>query len=436
MPLTDPSLPSFVRDVGPTYGGREAATERLLLAERDVDRLELVVGRGGDARRRSLVVGRPLTVGSHASCDVVLADRAVSARHCTLLRDESDTVWLEDLGSSNGTFVDGVRVARAALAVRARLRVGRTDLFLVGLERRRREELVAASPVMLALVDEVVRFASLTEPTLVRGPSGAGKEGIARLLHTRSARAAGPWVAVNAGALPRDLLESELFGHERGAFTGAQHTRRGVFEQADGGTLFLDEIGELDLDMQVRLLRVLETWEVRRVGGEEARKVDVRLVSATHRDLHDAVRRGTFRLDLYYRLAQLAVVVPPLSQRPEDIVALTDRFLGDLAGTEAPRVLTTRARDRLLVHPYPGNVRELRSILRRATASTAGIVDVVDIERAIESLGGAVPTTMLTSDSLDRLVREHGSVAAVARHLGVPRSTLRGRLARRLETER
>ncbi len=264
-----------------------------------------------------------------------------------------------------------MRVGSARLRVGARIRVGRTDLSLVARGERgdaRQHGLVAASPQMLKVLGEVEGYARLSWPVAIHGESGAGKEGIARALHGRGPRDGGPFVAINAGGLPRELVESELFGHERGAFTGATQVHKGVFEQADGGTLFLDEIGELPLDMQARLLRVLDTGEVRRVGAESAVRVDVRVVCATHCDLRAMVGTGAFRRDLYYRLTRLVIEVPPLRHRPEDIRALSEHFLDQIAAEVGPREIDEEAMSRLLAHPWPGNARELRNVLCSAAA--------------------------------------------------------------------
>jgi DNA-binding NtrC family response regulator len=233
--------------------------------------------------------------------------------------------------------------------------------------------------------------------------------------------------------LARELVESELFGHERGAFTGAVATHRGAFEQADGGTLFLDEIGELPLELQARLLRVLETWEVRRVGSESSVAVDVRLVCATHRDLRKLVHAETFREDLYYRLARLVVTVPPLRERPEDVEALADHFLREIENDVGKKVLSREARDRLLVYPWPGNARELRNVLSAAAASSpSGRIEWADIGRAMDRVAGPHCESRQGSTphaALHQVLEQHrGNVSAAARTLGMPRSTLRDRL--------
>ncbi len=407
-------------------------TEPLVLGldDRD-DELLLIVGRGPEARRIR-IDARPITIGSSPRSDLVLSDRTVSAAHCRIEPDRG-TAWVRDLGSRNGTWIDNVRTALGRVTPGSRLRVGRTELTVVDRGREgdaRRGGLVAASWQMIELLGRVETLARTTAPVLVFGPSGAGKEGIARALHARGPRAAQPFVAVNAAAIPRDLVESELFGHEKGAFTGADAMRRGVFEQADRGTLFLDEIGELPLATQARLLRVLDDWTIRRIGGETTRTVDVRLVCATHRDLRALVARGAFRADLYYRLVQAKLVVPPLAERPDDVKALAAHFLEQAEKTIGTRTLSRGALEALLAYGWPGNARELRSVVLGAATQSSGIVEAEDVRAAIAAIAGDDAFDELSSAGVRMLVEQHGSVSAAARAIGVARTTLRDRLAR------
>jgi DNA-binding NtrC family response regulator len=224
---------------------------------------------------------------------------------------------------------------------------------------------VAAS--MRRVLARVEELGKSDASVLVQGETGTGKELVAEALHEASARASGPLVVVDCASIPRELIETELFGHVRGSFTGAQSDRPGAFEAASGGTLFIDELGELPLDLQPRLLRVLEKQEVRRVGGNQVRRVDVRIVAATNRDLAREVAEGRFREDLYYRLAVVRLELPSLRSRPEDVVFLAERFLAE-AGAGAPLALTEATRARLLEHRWPGNVRELRNVVERGAA--------------------------------------------------------------------
>jgi transcriptional regulator with AAA-type ATPase domain len=392
------------------------------------------VGRGPDARRLRIKDG-PLSVGSGPDNDLVLHDPTVSGRHCRF-ELAGGALSVRDLDSTNGTFVQGLRVTRAELSAGARVRVGRTDLHVLARLEEGARSFVVASTDMQQLLMEAEQFARLPWPVLVLGPSGVGKEELAALLHRTGPRKQGPFVALNAGGLPRELVESELFGHEKGAFTGAVGQRRGVFEQAHGGTLFLDEIGELPLDLQARLLRVLETWQVRRVGAESTLQVDVRVVCATHRDLPRMVAEGTFREDLYFRLARLVLRVPPLSARADDILPLARHFLAGLAEEVGARGLTAEAEARLLAHDWPGNARELRNVLSVAAAlSPSKLLSARDVDQALQRLCtsvGQLGPVLPSDDAMARAVeRCGGNVAAAARLLELPRTTLRDHLRRR-----
>jgi two-component system NtrC family response regulator len=235
---------------------------------------------------------------------------------------------------------------------------------------------------MEEVINMVGRVAASRAAVLLQGESGTGKELLARLLHTLSPRSEAPLVIVNCAALPETLLESELFGHEKGAFTGATRSRIGRFEEADGGSLFLDEIGELSSSVQVKLLRFLQEHEFQRVGGNRTLSSDVRVISATNRDLTEKVKEGTFRDDLFYRLNVVPITVPPLRERKEDIVPLTDHFIGKFAAQNAKAVsgMDPQARDMLLKYDFPGNVRELENIIERAVVITrSSLVGVEDL---------------------------------------------------------
>jgi DNA-binding NtrC family response regulator len=328
-------------------------------------------------------VAKPsIRVGSLDGCDIVLADDAVSRLHFAIEADEIG-YRVRDLGSKNGTFVDNYRVREIYLRPGSMIRAGSTELLFeaasdeVDVPASQADHfgpLVGRSVEMRELYATLERAAQSGSTILVEGESGTGKELVARAVHAASRRAEGPFVTVDCAAIPAMLLESQLFGHERGAFTGAVQRRIGYLEEASGGTLFLDEIGELTLDLQPKLLRALECGEIRRVGGQERQRVDVRVVAASNRDLAAEVNKRTFRDDLYYRLAVVTVRVPPLRDRLEDLPLLVEHLVRRALGDDrklADRILATIDRDtwaRLAAYPWPGNVRELRNTIERGLA--------------------------------------------------------------------
>jgi DNA-binding NtrC family response regulator len=310
------------------------------------------------------------------------------------------------------------------------VRLGRTEDTLLG-----------ASPAMQMIREQIARLADLDTSILIHGESGTGKELVARALHRQSRRSEGAFVAINCAALPESLLESELFGHVRGAFTDARDNRRGLFAEASGGTLFLDEIGELPLALQPKLLRVIEERKIRPLGGGAEIECDVRIVTATHRDLDEAVREGTFRSDLYYRLNVIPIDLPPLRARGNDILLLAQNFIADLAQRFGKSVtgLAEPAARRLLTYPWPGNVRELRNVIERAVALTAhDRITVQDLPESLQKPGGDLPLTGAPLDPLSLLPLAEmerryidqvldqvgGNRTLAARILGVDRKTL------------
>ena len=302
--------------------------------------------------------------------------------------------------------------------------------------------IAAHSAGMRQVVDRATRIAAVDATVLIDGESGVGKERIARLIHDASPRAAAPFVAINCGALPEGLVESELFGHARGAYTGAVHDRPGIFEAAEGGTLLLDEVGDVPLSMQVKLLRVLQEREVRRVGENRARRINVRLIAATNRDLALDVAGHRFRLDLLYRLKVIELHIPPLRERPDDLRALAEILLRRAASQPMPRPLvgyTIGCMDRMLRYTWPGNVRELENVVERACALADGpLVDLDDLPveiQQVHSLALEAPPVRRLGDVereyiLAAVERNLGNKARTAQQLGIGVATLFRKLRR------
>ncbi|MBI2562864.1 MAG: sigma-54-dependent Fis family transcriptional regulator [candidate division NC10 bacterium] len=318
-----------------------------------------------------------------------------------------------------------LRIGRVSEQVRLQSAVRQLQAHLV--ERHRLEGIIGESGRMQEVLALVKRVAPSEATVLIRGESGTGKELIARAIHFNSPRATGPLVTLNCAALPEHLLESELFGHEKGAFTGAVAQRKGRFEVADGGSLFLDEIGDLSPALQVKLLRVLQERQFERLGGNRTLAVSVRILAATHRDLEQAMRDGTFREDLYYRLNVVTIQIPPLRERREDIPPLLDHFLRKFAEKNRRAVtgLTAAARDALLRYDYPGNVRELENLVERAGLLTRGqVIDLPDLPVTLRpgERGPAESGTLGVPPRLPDLlagIEREAIRAALERHGGV-----------------
>ena len=327
---------------------------------------------GGGAAAAHAFERRLVFVGSAPDNDCVIEHPTVSRVHARLEFDGTGYL-LRDLGSKNGTWVDGVRVREAFLPATARLRFGQSEWMFALDEGRVQVELTRAerlgrllgrSPQMREIFALIPKVARASVPVLIEGESGTGKELVAEAIHQHSGRANKPLVIFDCSAVPPDLAESELFGHVRGAFSGAVATRPGVFEQAHGGTLFLDEIGELPLDLQPKLLRALEKGEFKPVGDQTRKVADVRVIAATNRQLDKEVEAGQFREDLYYRLAVIKMRLPALRQRPEDVPLLVEHFLATAGASDVQVGWETMKR--LQQHPWPGNVRELKNYVDRA----------------------------------------------------------------------
>jgi len=394
-----------------------------------------------------------LSIGADPGNDIVLDDPYMSSFHAQVSL-EHGRIMVRDLGSRNGVFVNERKVTHGEVPPSAQLRLGR--VVFVPLARRvvdgdgdgdrdrdaqsvaaqgGQHRLVGTSAAIEGLRARLARIAPSDAPVLISGETGTGKEVAARLVASLSARAAAPFVPINCGALGKSLIESELFGHEKGAFTGAVARKKGAFEAAHEGTLFLDEVGELPLELQPQLLRVLESGEVRRVGAADSFSVDVRLVAATNRDLAREVERGAFREDLYHRLHVLTLELPSLRERRDDIPLLARHFVAQLSPAGAALSLSPEAVRKLVGHEWPGNVRELRNVLQRAVLLRASdVLAADDITFAASTLHSRVEiasaTRQRTLAELEReaivaeLIRHHGNKTEAAAALGLSRSTI------------
>jgi DNA-binding NtrC family response regulator len=358
-----------------------------LLLERSF-RLRVVAG--PDQGKEHMLDEGTTMVGTHADNDLVLTDATVSRYHLEI-RVRREGIEVRDLDTTNGTKHGGARVGQVVITGASRLRLGKhTEIDVEPVDQSvqlsewptdRFGEVLGASEPMKRLFSLLAKAAPTEATILLQGETGTGKEAIAESVHQASRRAKGPFIVVDCGSIPHELIASELFGHAKGSFTGANVDKQGLIEAANKGTLFLDEIGELALDLQPQLLRVLDRRQVRRVGETQSVDVDIRVIAATHRDLRAMVRAGTFREDLYYRLAVVATQVPPLRDRKSDIPALATWFaerMGRGSFAQSPALL-----EQLQRHDWPGNVRELRNVVERALSlGTSSLADLGGDARA------------------------------------------------------
>jgi DNA-binding NtrC family response regulator len=421
-----------------------------LLLER---RFRVRVAAGPDQGKDHMLDEGTTMVGTHADNDLVLSDATVSRYHLEI-RVRRDGIEVRDLDTTNGTKHGGARIGSVVLTGAARLRLGKhTELDVEPVDSNielgewpgdRFGDVLGSTPPMKRLFALLGRAAPTDATILLQGETGTGKEAIAEAVHHVSRRAKGPFVVVDCGSIPHELIASELFGHAKGSFTGAAADKQGLIEAANAGTLFLDEIGELALDLQPQLLRVLDRRQVRRVGETQSVDVDIRVIAATHRDLRAMVKAGQFREDLYYRLAVVATYVPPLRERTADIPALATWFaekMGRGSFAQSPALL-----DQLQRHDWPGNVRELRNVVERALSlGDAALADLGEGQRPLgpETSDDATPRRQSNPDVLDLpfkeaksqliesferdyltalLARHHGNISRAAAEAGIDRN--------------
>ena len=374
---------SGIERVLPPFAGSPLQTQELRGRRHVlVRRFRMRVTGGRDQGVMGTSTADKMVVGTHPSADLVLTDRTLSRFHCEVTVAEG-RAFVRDLGSRNGTLVDGVSILHAPLRNGSVLTLGQTrvrfelasDHVKVPISGRGRFGLMVGESRAMRGVFSLAERASTSEMTvLLQGDTGTGKDVAAESIHQESARREGPFVVVDCGAIAANLIESELFGHEQGAFTGADRLRIGAFEAANGGTLFLDEIGELSRELQPKLLRVLEERQVQRIGSHRPLAVDVRVIAATNRNLRREVNEGRFRPDLFFRLAVLEIPLPPLRERLEDLPALVEEFLSRADAARqggADRLRSVEFLERLARHSWPGNVRELRNYLERCLVMEA-----------------------------------------------------------------
>ena len=382
---------------------------------RELHKAKLVVVDGPNEGDEYTIDGSSTYVGRSAVNDITIEeDQSISSTHFEI-KAEEDGFVLRDVGSTNGTKLGGCLIKEVYLSPNVSFRAGNTTFKIEPLdevveiplsEDEHFHGVIGRSPAMREVFATLKKVAPSELTCLIEGETGTGKERVARAIHDASRRKDEPYVVLDCSAIPKDLMESYVFGHEKGAFTGAVEQKTGAFEQAEGGTLFMDEVGELDLSLQPKLLRVLENREFKRVGGTKTHKADVRVIAATNRDLREQVNTEGFREDLYFRLSVIEIDLPALKERREDIPLLVEHFLDDVAERrpDRPRMrLTADAMDMLMKYSWPGNVRELQNVIRRA----ANLADGESIERPDLQLSGDMASAVSMDDEPERVDDDH-----------------------------
>ncbi|MFZ3065410.1 MAG: sigma 54-interacting transcriptional regulator [Nitrospirota bacterium] len=403
-------------------------------------KVKLAVTKGRELGKEFVIDKGLLRIGSKKENDVVIADDTVS-RHHAVIEEKKGQYIIRDLESTNGTFVNGLQVSEAFLNEGSIIRLGNTELRFIPVEEKieltpskkdRFGDIVGKSKEMKEVFGILEKVSKTGATILITGETGTGKELVAKAIHENSNRSKKPFVVIDCSAIARNLIESELFGHEKGAFTGAVSTRHGAFETANGGTIFLDEIGELEPDMQPRLLRVLEAREIKRVGSTNIIPVDVRIIAATNRDLSAEIMKNRFREDLFYRLSVININLPQLRDRKDDISLLIDYFIK----TNKARKVKGVAKETLNIlinYRWPGNVRELRNVIERAIALGASdYIEPKDLillkpqasEKDTADLSGKTLEEIEKSAIIQTLKAHKGNKTTTAKALGIAYSTL------------
>ena len=403
-----------------------------------IKKVKLVVAKGKELGREFVIDKGLLRIGSKKENDVVIADDTVS-RHHAVIEEKKGQYVIKDLESTNGAFVDGLRVSEAFLNEGSIIRLGNTELRFIPVEEKieltpskkdRFGDIVGKGKEMKEVFGILEKVSKTDATILITGETGTGKELVAKAIHENSNRSKKPFVVIDCSAIARNLIESELFGHEKGAFTGAVSARQGAFEAANGGTIFLDEIGELESEMQPRLLRVLEAREIKRVGSTSIIPVDVRIIAATNRDLSAEIKKNRFREDLFYRLSVINISLPQLKDRKDDIPLLIDYFIK----TNKARKVKGVAKETLNIlinYSWPGNVRELRNVIERAIALGASdYIEPKDLillkpsEKQTADLSGKTLEEIEKSAIIQTLKAHKGNKTTTAKALGIAYSTL------------
>ena len=379
-----------------------------------------------------------ITIGKSPDNDIVVTDEYVSSYHCKIEYRDS-RFFIKDLGSTNGTFVNGKRVVEAFVDDGTPFEIGQAKLMFVVMKESQemiqpKEDyfcgMISKDKSMREIFGLIQTLQSSITPVLIQGETGTGKELIARAIHENSPRKSKRFISVNCGAIAKELIESELFGHEKGAFTGAVTSREGLFELANGGTLFLDEIGELPMDLQPKLLRVLESGELRRVGSSKNTMVDVRIIAATHRNLAQEIHNQKFREDLYYRIYVLPITLPPLRDRKGDIEFLVDHFL------KSAKIMNSSALTKLMDHDWPGNIRELKNVVERALVISNGDAKIEASHIQFAQVPGKprLRPSIITLEEMERITiidalnKNRWKKTETAQKLGIAKSTLHEKL--------